>query len=255
MKHRSLIITGDEKTVTYIQVRFGSPKPCHPLFQHPVSDHFAGGLSVKKDIKIVDGFIGYMPSLMFIPCADLEHTIRGILVYQFEMFKFFRFKMECKCRALRYERGGSNKVSYTRRFAVERHIDYLLPRFKEKMNIRVVVDAAGGAASEITPKLSIVIATMNVGVCRVSLRLPENMSLKGKRQVLRSIISRIRNKFNVSVAEVDDNDIWQLAAIGICYISNNRRHTNEVLSKVVDFVVKSRFEVEILDYGIEIISV
>ena len=96
---------------------------------------------------------------------------------------------------------------------------------------------------------------MNVGVCKVSLRLPENMSLKGKRQVLKSITSRVRNKFNISIAEVDDNDMWQLATIGICCISNNRRHTNQVLSKVVDFVIKSRFEVEMLDYQIEIISI
>jgi uncharacterized protein YlxP (DUF503 family) len=96
---------------------------------------------------------------------------------------------------------------------------------------------------------------MNVGVCKVSLRLPENMSLKGKRQVLKSITSRVRNKFSVSVAEVDDNDAWQRATIGICCVSNNRRHTNQVLSRVVDFIVNSRFEVEILDYEIEIISV
>ena len=96
---------------------------------------------------------------------------------------------------------------------------------------------------------------MNVGVCKVSLRLPENASLKGKRQVLKSITSRVRNKFNVSVAEVDDNDVWQVATIGICYVSNDRRHTNQVLSRVVDFVVRSRFEVEMLDYEIEIISI
>ena len=96
---------------------------------------------------------------------------------------------------------------------------------------------------------------MNVGVCKVSLRLPENLSLKGKRQVLKSITSRVRNKFNVAVAEVDDNDVWQLATIGICYISNNGRHTNQVLSKVADFIINSRFDVEILDYEIEIINV
>ena len=96
---------------------------------------------------------------------------------------------------------------------------------------------------------------MNVGVCKVSLRLPENLSLKGKRQVLKSITSRVGHKFKVSVAEVDDNDVWQLAPIGICYLSNDRRHTNQVLSKVVDFIVNSRFDVEILDYEIEIISV
>ncbi len=96
---------------------------------------------------------------------------------------------------------------------------------------------------------------MNVGVCKVSLRIPENLSLKGKRQVLKSITSRVRNKFNISVAEVGDNDVWQLATIGICYVSNNRRHTNQVLSNVVNFITDSRFEAEILDYEIEIISI
>jgi len=96
---------------------------------------------------------------------------------------------------------------------------------------------------------------MNVGVCKVRLRLPENLSLKGKRQVLKSIITRVANRFNVSVAEVDDHDLWQLATLGICCVSNNKRHTNEVLSKVVDFVVGGRFEVEVVDYEIEILPV
>ena len=96
---------------------------------------------------------------------------------------------------------------------------------------------------------------MNVGVCRIRLRLPENLSLKGKRRVLKSIIVRVRSKFNVSVAEVDDQDLWQLATLGICCVSNNGRQTNEVLSKVVNFVTEGRFEVEILNYEIEILPV
>ena len=96
---------------------------------------------------------------------------------------------------------------------------------------------------------------MNVGMCKINLRLPENLSLKGKRQVLKSITSRVRNKFNVSVSEVDNHDRWQLATIGVCCVSNENRHANEVLSKVVDFVINSRFEVEILDYEIEILPI
>ncbi len=96
---------------------------------------------------------------------------------------------------------------------------------------------------------------MNVGVCKIKLRLPENLSLKGKRRVLKSIITQVRSKFNVSVAEVDDQDLWQLATLGICCVSNNGRYTNEVLSKVVDFIVNGRFDVEILDYEIEILPV
>ncbi len=94
---------------------------------------------------------------------------------------------------------------------------------------------------------------MNVGVCRVRLRFPENLSLKGKRQTLKSITTKIGNKFNVSVAEVDDQDLWQMATLGICCVSNNRRYTNQVLSKVVEFIANNRFDVEMLDYEIEII--
>lgn len=96
---------------------------------------------------------------------------------------------------------------------------------------------------------------MNVGVCRVNLRLPENESLKGKRRVLKSIISRVANKFNVAIAEVENGDMWQLATIGICCISNDRRHADEIMSKVVEFIVNSRPDAEILDYQIEIIPV
>jgi uncharacterized protein YlxP (DUF503 family) len=94
---------------------------------------------------------------------------------------------------------------------------------------------------------------MSLGVCQVKLRLPENQSLKGKRQVLKSIITRVRNNYNVAIAEVDDQDLWQLATLGIACVSNDARQVNEVLSKVVDFISRSKFEIEILDYEIEII--
>jgi uncharacterized protein len=96
---------------------------------------------------------------------------------------------------------------------------------------------------------------VNIGVCKVKLRLPENLSLKGKRQVVKSVTARLKNKFNVSVAEVEDNDLWQLATIGICFVSNDRRFTNEVLSKAVEMVVNSQGDFEMLDYEIEILAV
>jgi uncharacterized protein YlxP (DUF503 family) len=96
---------------------------------------------------------------------------------------------------------------------------------------------------------------MNVGVCKIRLRLPENLSLKGKRRVLKSITARVGSKFNVSVAEIDDQSLWQSAVLGICCVSNNSRYTNEVLSKVVNFITNSRFEIQILDYDIEILPV
>ena len=96
---------------------------------------------------------------------------------------------------------------------------------------------------------------MNVGICKVELRLPDSHSLKDKRQVVKSITARVGNRFNVSVAEVDGQDLWQSATLGICCVSNDKRYTNEVLSKVADFVVNGRFEAEIIGYEIEIISV
>ena len=96
---------------------------------------------------------------------------------------------------------------------------------------------------------------MHVGICRIRFRIPENGSLKDKRRVLKSITSRVTNKFNVSVAEVGDNDNWQIATIGISCVSNDKRHANEVLSKVADYITDVRFEVEVLDYKIEILPV
>ncbi len=94
---------------------------------------------------------------------------------------------------------------------------------------------------------------MNAGILRIHIRLPENMSLKGKRQELKSIIAQLRNRFNVSVAEVDDNDLWQVATIGVACLSNDPRFTNEVLSKAVNLVENGHFDIEMLEYEIEII--
>jgi uncharacterized protein YlxP (DUF503 family) len=92
---------------------------------------------------------------------------------------------------------------------------------------------------------------MHVGVCRIELRLPENHSLKGKRQVIKSITTRIQNRFNVSVAEVDNQNLWQLATLGIACVSNHRRHADETLSNVLKFVVQNYPDVELLSSEIE----
>jgi len=93
-----------------------------------------------------------------------------------------------------------------------------------------------------------------VGVCRVDLRLPENHSLKGKRQVLKSLIARIHNRFNVAAAEVGDHhDSWQLASIGIACVSTGERHADEVLATVVAFIRHERLDAELLDYSTEIL--
>ncbi len=94
---------------------------------------------------------------------------------------------------------------------------------------------------------------MTVGVLLMRLRLPENQSLKGKRGVLKSLLARLQNRYNVAAAEVGENDRWQLAEIGVSCVSNSTGHANEILSKVVEFVESERLDIEVLDYEIEII--
>ncbi len=93
---------------------------------------------------------------------------------------------------------------------------------------------------------------MVIGTCCVQLYLPESGSLKSKRQFLKSIKDKVRNKFNVSIAEIKDNDLWQRATLGISTVANDRRFTNEILSKVVK-QIQSENGVEVLDYQIEIL--
>ncbi len=94
--------------------------------------------------------------------------------------------------------------------------------------------------------------TMSVGVCLLTLRLPGNDSLKGKRQIVKSLTTRLRNKFNVAVAEVADNDLWQVATIGITCVSNDAGHAREMLDSAVRFVERSRPDTELLDSEIDV---
>lgn len=77
---------------------------------------------------------------------------------------------------------------------------------------------------------------MVVGICSLELRLAENHDLKGKRQVLKSIKDRVRNRFNVSIAEVDDLDAWQSATIGVACVSKDRDAVERTLAHVATFV-------------------
>lgn len=95
---------------------------------------------------------------------------------------------------------------------------------------------------------------MNVGVCKVRLRIPESQSLKGKRGVIKSLSQRIRNKFNVSVPEVDDNESWQMATLGITCAGNNARHIDEVMNNVLSYIESSRDDLEIVETDQENIS-
>ena len=96
---------------------------------------------------------------------------------------------------------------------------------------------------------------MNVGICRIEIRIPENHSLKGKRQVVKSIIARLQNRYSVSVAEIDNNDLWQIATLGVSCVSNHRRHSDTIITDVVNFIAQNYPNVELLNYEVEVISV
>ena len=77
---------------------------------------------------------------------------------------------------------------------------------------------------------------MFVGVLRLTLYLPEPGSLKSKRHLLRSAIDRVKARFNVSIAEVAENDLWQRSVLGVCAVGNDHAFVNEALDKVAGFV-------------------
>jgi uncharacterized protein YlxP (DUF503 family) len=93
---------------------------------------------------------------------------------------------------------------------------------------------------------------MVIGTCTVELFIPQSRSLKAKRHVLSSVKSRLRDKFNVSVAEVDGHDLWQTAVLGIACVANEQAHVNQVLDQTVNFI-RSVPQVELGRYRIELL--
>ncbi|QSQ17263.1 DUF503 domain-containing protein [Myxococcus landrumensis] len=101
---------------------------------------------------------------------------------------------------------------------------------------------------------------MFVGVARLTLQIPESGSLKAKRQVLRRVMDRVRARFNVAMAEVEDQDLWQKATLALSVVGNDRRHVDEQLEKVIHFIEEMYVaplmarETEILGFGDQLFS-
>ena len=93
---------------------------------------------------------------------------------------------------------------------------------------------------------------MVIGSCTIELRIPGNGSLKGKRRVLKSIISRVSREFNVSIAEVGDQDLWQSAILGVACVSNGADHVLRFLVRVVEWNEPNRPDAEVVDYRTEV---
>ena len=94
---------------------------------------------------------------------------------------------------------------------------------------------------------------MLVGLLTLDLHFPESHSLKAKRKVLKGIKDRIRSRFNVSVAEVDGNDLWQRSLIGIACVANETKFINTVFDDIIGSTILSNPSVELIDSGREML--
>lgn len=94
---------------------------------------------------------------------------------------------------------------------------------------------------------------MVVGLLTIELQIPESNSLKEKRQVVRALIQRIRQGYNVSVAEVDHQNSWQLATVAVACVSDEAAMAQQLMEKVVDFVQHQRLAMVLLDYRTELL--
>ena len=94
---------------------------------------------------------------------------------------------------------------------------------------------------------------MVVGTLRIEFLLSDNRSLKGKRKIVRSMVDKVRNKFNMSIAEVGSNDRWQKIELGVSAVGNDRRHIDSSLNSVLRFL-DSLCLAQIVDTEMEIFN-
>lgn len=94
---------------------------------------------------------------------------------------------------------------------------------------------------------------MHIGVCTIELRLPGNGSLKGKRSVIKSITTRVSREFNVSIAEVDAQNLWQRAVLGVSCVSSSASYAHGLMERVVQWIEFNRPDIELIEYHIELL--
>ena len=95
---------------------------------------------------------------------------------------------------------------------------------------------------------------MVVGTLKIALYLHDNRSLKGKRKIVKSMVGKVKHKFNVAIAEVGSNDKWQKIELGVSTVGNDRRHIDASLSNVLSFL-DSLYLAEIVDSKREILNI
>lgn len=93
---------------------------------------------------------------------------------------------------------------------------------------------------------------MVIGLCTIELFIGEAASLKDKRRILKSMMDRVKAHHNVSIAEIDQQEIWQRSTIAFACVANEQKHAFRVLNSVVKFFEKEG-SLQVLDYQIEIL--
>lgn len=91
---------------------------------------------------------------------------------------------------------------------------------------------------------------MHIGVCKIKLYLPECQSLKEKRRVLKSLIARLRNRFNIAIAEIEALDVHQSTVLGAVSVANDIKHVQRIVAQTVKFIEKNP-SVVVVDYETE----
>ena len=94
---------------------------------------------------------------------------------------------------------------------------------------------------------------MVIGVCTLELSIPSATSLKDKRGVVKSVAARLRNEFNIAVAEVDMLDSWRTATIAAVTVSSDKDYAHGLLTRVALWVERHRLDCDLVDYEIELI--
>lgn len=94
---------------------------------------------------------------------------------------------------------------------------------------------------------------MVVGVCTIELQVPGSASLKDKRRIIKSAIAQMRNMYNISIAEVDHQDSWQLATLAVACVATDAGYVHGLLERVVSSLEKGRQGLVLLNYETELL--
>ena len=92
---------------------------------------------------------------------------------------------------------------------------------------------------------------MNVGICKLKIHIPGSQSLKDKRSILKSLMARLQKQFNISIAEVEDHDLWRIATIGIACVSNHNYRLEEVIDGIINTINRDYPNIEIIEKEID----